>query len=93
MNTSTARTSITIKSTLLERLRLFANQHNRTVSEVVEQGVSLVMRQTKAANTEDMYKELFKLKGVVGKSDPKYKDKSVDEILYGEDGVWRGSDR
>ena len=93
MHTSTARTSITMKSNLLERLRLFADRHNRTVSDVVEQGVTQVIHQVREADTEDMYQELFKLKGIVKESDPKYKDKSVNEILYGENGAWRGSER
>lgn len=87
-----ARTTITIKPGLLARLRLFANHHNRTVSEVVEQGIIQVLSEAEKTETDTLYQELFKLKGIAKTADPKYKDKTVDEILYGDDGAWRGSE-
>jgi hypothetical protein len=88
-----ARTTITIKPSLLARLRLFAHHHNRTVSEVVEQGIERVLAETDRGEIDKLYQEVFKLEGIATTDDPKYKNKTVDEILYGEDGAWRGSEQ
>ncbi len=80
-----------MQTTRLHRLKLFARHHKKTVSQVVEEAVEQVM--AKPATTKpDRYAELLKLKGI-GKSDPNLKNLSVDEILYGEHGTWRGSER
>ena len=91
MHMSTARTNITINSTVLERLKLFAQRHNKTVSQVIENAVIETIDTQAQPSKGDRYGELFKLKGV-GKSDPKLKNKSIDEILYGDNGAWRGSE-
>ena len=91
MHTSTARTSITMNSTVLERLRVFAQRHNQTISQVIENVVVEVIDAPTQTQKGERYSALFKLKGV-GKSDPKLKNMSVDEILYGDNGAWRGSE-
>ena len=85
MNTNIARTSITMDAARLGRLKLFAQRKKMTVSQVVELSVEKEMELSmkKSTKRNDAYKKLFELRGI-GKSDPKLKNKSVDEILYGK---------
>ena len=92
----TARTTINMKPALLVRLRWFARYHKRTLSNVIEEGVTEVLSKNEEERRAAMYNGLERLRKQIAKTcqpDPKYAGKSVDEILYGEDGAWRGSYR
>lgn len=88
---SLARTTINMKPALLTRLRLYARRHNRTLSELIEEGVTQVLTKNQPKELAAMYKGLKTLKGAAGDNvNPRYRGQSIDEILYGEDGAWRG---
>lgn len=90
---NTAKTTINMNPSLLARLRLFTQRHNRTMTDVIEQGVTRLMDETEQESLEAMYHHLFQLKGAI--KDPQLTDASetIDEVLYGEHGAWRGSEK
>jgi predicted transcriptional regulator len=91
-----ARTTINMKPDILARLRLFARSQKRTLSDVIEEGVNEVLSKNQGNQLDTMYTGLEMLRKEAGKrrrSDSRHAGKSVDEILYGEDGAWRGSYR
>ncbi len=92
MNTAIARTSITIHATMLERLKLVAQIRHQTVSQVVTQAVAEHIAEPLTTASPERYRALFKLKGIA-KADPRLKDMSVDDILYGKYEGWRGSEK
>jgi hypothetical protein len=85
-----ARATFTIQPGLLERLRLFAKEQNRPISAVVEEGIQKIIGEHEARRLDRMYEGLKKLEGA---GDPSITDASttIDEVLYGEHGAWKGT--
>jgi predicted transcriptional regulator len=85
----TVRTTFTIRPSLLERLKIFTRETNRPMSTVVEEGISTVLKRYEEKRLTKMYQGLSELVGV---SNVPITDASsnIDEILYGENGAWRG---
>lgn len=85
-----SRATFTIQPSLLERLRLFAKEHNRSISAVVEEAIQKVISEHEVRRLDRMYEGLKKLDGM---GDPSITDASttIDEVLYGEDGAWKGT--
>ncbi|MCL4878511.1 MAG: hypothetical protein KJ064_17760 [Anaerolineae bacterium] len=88
-----AKTTINMNPGLLARLRLFTQRHNRTMTDVIEQGVTQLMDATEQDSLEEMYRQLFTLKGVIKDPILTNASETIDEVLYGDDGVWRGSEK
>lgn len=82
------RTSITLNAALLERLKLFAQHREQTVSEVIEQVMAGVVHERAITHQQPRYEQVFRLKGA-GKADPKLAALPVDELLYGKHAAWR----
>lgn len=90
MNTSTvARTTILLPPALLQRLRDFAARRGETMSKIVEAGVKQMIEKDQAIQVRQLYKTLKELDGAGGAG---IADASttIDEVLYGEQGVWKG---
>ncbi len=87
---TTIRTTLTMRPALFERLKQFARDQDTPISHVVEKSVSQLIEQHEQARLDKMYQGLFELSGMV--KDPELVDVSgnIDEILYGENGAWRG---
>lgn len=87
---STARTSIVMDSNLLFQLRQHSKKTNTNVSQVIEEAVREKLEKEAETSREKTYKSLWKLMDSMKNApvDPKYKDMSVDEILYGDKGAW-----
>jgi predicted CopG family antitoxin len=85
------RFTITIRPSLLERLRLFAREHERSISDVIEEGISRVISEHERKRLDRMYQTLSQLKG---KGRPGITDASttINEVLYTEHGKWKGAD-
>jgi hypothetical protein len=85
----TIRTTFTIRPGLFERLKRFSREQGKPMSEVVEEGISQVIEQHEQERIQKMYEGLSTL---VGMSKAPIPDASqrIDEILYGEQGAWRG---
>ena len=86
----TVKATITIQPDVLGQVRVFAKQHGRSISSVIEEGVKVVMSKKSDVQLKKMYEGLGQIEGIGGDLDSKHKNKSVDEVLYGEDGVWKG---
>jgi len=59
------------------------------MSAVVEEGITTILERHEQERRNKMYRGLFEL---VGMCDVPITDASsnIDEVLYGEDGTWRG---
>jgi predicted DNA-binding protein len=84
------RATFTIDLGLLERLRLFAKEEKRPISDVVEEGIQKVISEQEAKRLDRMYAALDKLEGI-GDLDITDASTTIDEVLYGENGAWKGS--
>lgn len=76
------KTTITIKLSLLTCLKLFSQRHHRSISDIIEQGITQVIEKAEQANLDEIHKGLVKLQGMGKDIDPKYQDVRVDDILY-----------
>jgi hypothetical protein len=86
---SAVRTTITIQPSLFERLKLFSREHGKTMSEVIETGVREVIQRQESNRLDQMYRTLRQMDG---QGEPGITDASttIDEILYGDTGAWKG---
>lgn len=66
--------------------------NNVTMSEIIEKGVQNVLDKSEEKNAERVASGLLKLAGFA-KSNETNVSENIDEILYGENGAWRGSER
>jgi predicted transcriptional regulator len=84
------RTTIMMRPALFERLKIFTRETDRPMSAVVEEGITAVLERHEQERLDKMYQGLFELSGMI--QDPDLIDVSgnIDEILYGENGAWRG---
>lgn len=90
MNTSTlARTSITLPQVLLQRLRDFAHRRGETISKIVEDGVKHMIEKDQALQVRQLHQTLKEMDGAGGAG---IADASttIDELLYGDQGAWKG---
>jgi predicted DNA-binding protein len=90
MNTSTSiRTSITLPPALFQRLRDFAAQKGKTMSQIVEDGVKRVIQKDQEIHLRQVYETLKELDGAGGKG---ITDASttINDVLYGDNGAWKG---
>ncbi len=62
------------------------------MSQVIDEGINQVIDHAEADRPKRIWTKIKKMKGV-GYADPALKNKSVNDILYGDDGAWRGSER
>ena len=86
---TTIRTTLTMRPALFERLKQFARDQDTPMSHVVEKGISQLIEQHEQARLDKMYQGLFELSGMI--KDPLVDASStIDEVLYSENGTWRG---
>lgn len=86
---NTVPTTIRMQPSVLERLRFFAQERGRTMSEIMEEGVNHVLEQYESQRLDRLYEGLKQLDGI---GDPSITDASttIDEVLYGEQRAWKG---
>ncbi len=86
---STIRTTITLRPSLLERLKIFARANNKPMSEVIQEGLTRILDQAEQRRLKTMYDGLSSL---AGSSQAPIPDASgrIDAMLYGQRGAWRG---
>ena len=85
----TIRTTFTIRPSLLERLKIFTRETNRPMSAVAEEGISTVLEHYECQRRTKMYQGLTELVGMSNVPIPDASS-SIDEVLYGEKGIWKG---
>ncbi len=84
------RISITVPSALHEQLQYEAKLKKTSVSDLIRTLVSKEFEFEKMKKLEKTYAALWSMVGA-GKSDETDISEKIDEILYGENGAWRGT--
>lgn len=76
-------------SVLHQQLSLLARQADKKLSEFLRQRLGQIVAQEKKSQLEEMYEAIDKMVAI---GDPTITDASttIDEVLYGEHGAWRG---
>lgn len=84
------RTTIYLSQSLHQRLRIVSQRKEKSVSDLVREAVDKAITEAEEAQLDSIYEAMAKMKGIC--KDP-ITDASttIDEVLYGEKGAWRGS--
>ena len=91
MQTELVRTTILLQPSLFRRLKLFAHDQGKPMTEVVERAIRTVIETEDQPRIQRMYDGLFRLAGT-GKAGVRDASSTIDDDLYGEDGAWKGAD-
>lgn len=89
MAMNTRRTSFSLPVTLFHRLQLTARQNNISVSELASRLLDKALARQEQRQIQRTYEVLKEMMGMGGKGDAQV-SASIDEVLYGEKGAWRG---
>ena len=89
---NTIKTTITLNPQTFTRLKTFTTRNNYNMSQVIETGINQVIDEVEKDRPQKMWAHLKKMKGAGKASNPELAQQSVDEILYGDNGAWRGSE-
>jgi predicted DNA-binding protein len=84
------RTSIVLPAPLYQRLSLLAKQDGKKLSELVRDLLDRSIAEQEQRQTARMYQVLKEMDGIV-KSNITDASSTIDEVLYGEQGAWRGT--
>lgn len=89
LNTSVARTTLTFSPAFYERLKRTARTEDKTMSQFVEEKLTTLLAEKEQQQLERIYAGFRRLRGA---GQPGITDASsrVDDILYGEQGAWKG---
>lgn len=87
---NTVRTSLLLPSPLLGRLRLMSKRKNTSLSRLVQNLVQAGLDAEEQRDLKQLYKVWGETKGIV-KEPITDMSTTIDAILYGEDGAWRGT--
>lgn len=83
------RISITLPKALQQELMFFAEDQNKSVSEVLRDAAERLINSEKSLKLKKAYDALFSLDSTfVGEENL---SSQIDEILYGDAGAWRGT--
>lgn len=84
------RTSIVLPAPLYQRLSLLAKQDGKKLSELVRDLLDRSIAEQEQQQTAHMYQVLNEMDSMI-KSDVTDASSTIDEVLYGERGAWRGT--
>lgn len=85
------RTSINLPEPLHHQLQFVAKGQNQTVSNLVRRILERGLAQQKDARMKRVYASLTTVKGI-GKDDVTDVSATINELLYGAGGAWKGRD-
>ena len=87
-----ARTSIYFPDNLHAKLQMVSKRKKRSVSQLVTEAMNKALATEEDTNLEKLYSAMEQVKGIC--KDP-ITDASttINEVLYGEKGAWRGSEK
>lgn len=91
MQTELVKTTILLQPSLFRRLKFFAHEQGKPMTEVVERAIRAVIEADEAPRIQRMYDGLFKLAGT-GKAGIRDASSAVDHTLYGDDRAGKGAD-
>lgn len=83
------RTTFSLPTTLFQRLQLTAKQKNISVSELASGLLDMALASQEQRQIKRTYEVLKKMRGMGGEGDAAA-SASIDAVLYGEKGAWRG---
>lgn len=89
MAMNTKRTTFSLPVTLLQRLQLTARQNNISVSELASRLLDKALARQEQLQIQRTYEVLKEMRGMGGEGDADAFAR-IDELLYGEEGAWRG---
>ena len=84
------RTSLLLPETLHQRLIMLSRGEGKSVSELARELLDKALSRREAHRNQRVYTTLKALDGI-GDDDIKDASTTIDNVLYGEGGVWRGS--
>lgn len=85
------RTSLVLPDTLHQQMVIISEQENISISELVRKLLQREFKRMQDQRLDSLYGVIHKLDGLSQKG-PKNLSQDVDEVLYGENGTWRGKD-
>ena len=85
------RTSINLPAQLHHQLQFVAKGQNQTMSDVVRIILERGLAQQKDARMKQVYASLESVKGI-GKDNVSHVSTTMNTLLYGPDGAWKGRD-
>lgn len=83
------RTTLYIPESLHQRLQIVSKRKRKSVSKLAVELLDDALGQTEAENLNQVYKAWDQVRGSI-KGGPQNLSESIDEVLYGKDGAWRG---
>lgn len=89
MQTHMLKTTLTFSPSFLHKIKSLAQERKWSMSRVIENDLSLLLKEQEQQKITKMYDALNKLKGI-GKAGITDASQTIDETLYGDNGVWRG---
>ena len=86
------RTTFYLSDDLHHRLRSISKQKKKPMSRYASELLERGLKQDEYPDLDRLYKAFEKMKGIAkeGVTDA---STTIDEVLYGEEGAWRGSER
>ena len=89
MQTPSVPTTILFRPGVFKRLKLLSQEQNKPISEIVNTAVRGALEIGDQPRLERMYKGLFTLVGT-GKKGVSDASSTIDDVLFGEAGAWKG---
>ena len=83
------RTSLVLPPTLHQRLVWLAREQGTSVAEAVREILDSALQTKEKAKLSRMYQQLDQLTGIA-KEPISDASATIDELLYGKNGAWRG---
>lgn len=90
MQQQTVKTTLSFSAGFLQRVRTIARERRWSMSRVIEADLNSHFEEQEKQRLEKMYAALRKWQGS-GSPDVTDASQTIDETLYGADGVWKGS--
>lgn len=84
------RTTFYLPEKLHKRIKKVSQRQQKSASELLRDILKKELPHLEQTNVADSYAAFEKLKGIAG-NDKKDTSMTIDELLYGEKGAWRGS--
>ncbi len=82
------RTTFYFPETLHQRLKMASARQKKSVSKLAQEILDQALVADEQIHLKEMYQALQEIKG---RGQDQSQPQSVDEILYGENGAWRGT--
>lgn len=86
------RTTFYLPEKLHQRIKKVSKKQEKSASELLREILKKELPHLEQADVSDSYAAFEKLKGAAGNDDIDA-SKTIDDLLYGKKGAWRGSEK